>query len=208
MSRTLEGAARKVQTLGSGAIKLGGKAGDRFPTHEDGGHSIHLPSSLQGRLRRRSSEESLSSAVLRSMAKKNAITDEAFVASEFEGPSVALREGSESPVPFGTDPVERQRHRDDKAEAHEQAVQASQPQTSTSSSFTTGHVQESSERSNSAPQMAASTDLMLDMAGYKMEEAEGDGLKTPPPGEMLSEQEALESQARSDMLHEAGTFCR
>ena len=146
----------------------------------------------------------MSAAVLQSMAKKNAVTDEAFVASEYEGPSVALREGSESPVPFGTDPLERQRHRDDEAEAHAQAVQASQPQTSTSSSFASGHVQESSERSNSAPQMAASTDLMLDMAGYKMEETDGDGLKTPPPGDMLSEQEALESQARSDMLHEAG----
>lgn len=203
VSRTLEDAARKVQTLGSGAIKLGGKAGDRIPAHENGGHGIHLPSSLQGRPRRRSSEESMSAAVLQSMAKKNAVTDEAFVASEFEGPSVALREGSESPVPFGTDPLERQRHRDEEAEAHAQAVQASQPQSSTSSSFTSGNAQESSERSNSAPQMAASTDLMLDMAGYKMEEADGDGLKTPPPGDMLSEQEALESQARSDMLHEA-----
>lgn len=146
----------------------------------------------------------MTAAVLRSMAKKSAITEEAFVASEFEGPSVALREGSESPVPFGTDPLERQRHRDDDARAHVQAVQASQPETSTSSSFATGHTQESSERSTGASQLAASTDLMLDMAGYKMEEGDGDGLKTPPPGEMLSEQEALESQARSDMLHEAG----
>ena len=178
LSQSLEGAARKVQTLGSGAINIASAQGNKITSHG----APHLPDSLGRRLKNAGSEESLSDPVLEVMARKNAVTEEAFVASEFEGTHPYQSPSSvDAPVPFGTDPNEFP------------STEEESPKDTTAHTVPV------------TPWEQKSQDLMLDMAGYKMDEGpDADGLKTPPASELAQANEALDMQARNDILHQAG----
>ena len=176
LSQSLEGAARKAQTLGSGAINVASAQGNKITSHG----APHIPDSVERRLKRSGSADSLSTTVLDLMARKNAVTEEAFVASEFEGTHPYHTSSSpDAPKPFGTDPNGTA---DGAAPLPSDAVDA-QPST---------WEQKSQE-------------LMLDMAGYKMDDGpDGDGLKTPPANELAQADAALDMQARNDILNQAG----
>lgn len=181
MSRSLEGAARKLQILGSGAIQVASAQGNKLSEHTE----PHLPDRLGRRLDKTGSEESLSDPLLNLMARKNAVTEEAFVASEFEGAHPYMSNlSADSPVPFGTNPNQGPSPAGDVNFSPSPANIALPPVTSWE---------------------AKSQDLMLDMAGYKMDEGpDADGMKTPPAGELAQASEALESQARNDILNQSG----
>lgn len=199
-SRLLEGAAARLQDTGKGLIdsailtdKLGGvseKVTSHIPrhSHEDG-----------------ELDEGKPDPMLRSMQKKNAVSDEAFVASEYAG-RASPRAGSESPKPFGA------------GVADEEGKIASPSQSPSgddeSAPRRTGHGQERTKSSyystgSYTPPATDTTvqhELMLDMAGYKTQEQDdkdGDGLKTPP--EMSNAQALLQerlAEGKATELHE------
>lgn len=181
LSRSLEGAARKVQTLGTGAINVASAQGDRIHFSHA---TDHMPDKVGWRLKGAGgSDDSLSDPILEQMARKHAVTEEAFVASEFEGAHASLSNSlsAEVPLPFGTDPNE--------ADASPSPANIALPPVT--------------------PWEQKSQDLMLDMAGYKMDEGpDADGLKTPPAGELAQASAALDEQARNDILNQAGACSR
>lgn len=199
-SRLLEGAAARLQDTGKGLIdsailtdklgKVSGKVTSHVPfnSHEDA-----------------ELEEGKSDPVLRGMQKKNAVTEEAFVASEYAG-QASPRPGSESPKPFGTGVAD--------AEGNIASPAQSPIGDDASASRPTEHGQEPTKSSyystGSYTPPAIDTnvqhELMLDMAGYKTQEQddkEGDGLKTPP--EMTNAQALLQerlAEGKATELHE------
>lgn len=202
-SRLLEGAAARLQDTGKGLIdsavitdrldKVSGQLASHLPHHSEDG-DVEAGTAGPG-------------AVLRGMQKKNAVTEEAFVASEYAGQPSPSVGGSESPKPFGAG-VSSPDDDDDHFNL-DQHASASTMHRSTS----TSHVQEPTKSSyySTGSFTPPATDslqheLMLDIAGYKTQEQddkEGDGLKTPP--ELSNAQVDLQeriTEGKAKELHE------
>lgn len=197
-SRLLEGAAARLQDTGKGLIdsaiitdklgKVSGKVASHIPIHssEDDKGDGNGPD-----------------PVLRAMQKKNAVTAEAFVASEYAGQATP-QSGSESPKPFGAGVADPDAEIDASPKV-DAADTRDEPRS-------TGHIQEPTKSSYystgsytpPAVETAVQHELMLDMAGYKTQEddREADGAKTPP--EMFSAQAELDriAQGKDPELHQ------
>lgn len=176
-SRLLEGTATRLQGAGKGLVdsamitdrlgKVSGKVASHMPTHSSG------DSELDG---------VHSDPVLRGMQKKNAITAEAFVASEYAG-SATPQVDDESVTPFGAgvaDPdgdIEPSPQPSPADNAEDARFVGHEQEPTKSSYYSTGAYTPPATDSN------VQHELMLDMAGYKTQgpdDREGDGLKTPP----------------------------
>lgn len=199
-SRLLEGAAARLQDTGKGLIdsailtdKLGKVSGQL---------ASHIPHHTSEEDDRPAGEPDLAA-----MQKKTAVTEEAFVASEYAGKH-SPQSGSESPKPFGEgvagpdDDIIGSPAGPGPASSHvERSHSAGHHQEPTKSSYySTGSYTPPATDSN------VQHELMLDMAGYKTQDhddREGDGLKTPP--ELSNAQVELQeriAQGKAEELHE------
>lgn len=203
-SAFLEGTMSRVQDAGRGAIDAA--TGSTKLEHLTSKISTKT-GGIRGRIHERSSSKDSDlgdpDVSLRSMNKKHAITEEAFVASEFSaGAASSAFDGYTAP--FGMNEPTRE---DDKAQADQQQS-------------TPGYQHDKSASHSSAPSGASSLasvlsqetqhNLIFDMAGYKTQdhdEKESYGLKTPPNLELtaLAEGEAVDSaNLHPRDLHETG----